>query len=372
MLVDQVAAGSANANTQRDERQGGHRGAASRQAPRPPSGEAHGREAEDDESAGKEGAGTVFVDLERLLAHHGLDSRLLLLARFQGKPGAPGQAHREPGNGQPGQLAGGRAPGHGDQGGDGSDRQQDREGDREVDDGGVQGIGKHGLGSGFVVPPNCLGRHPPTIGQTPRMAASDPDYQLDDLDEASAGPGGADVLVLVVLIAVAGGGLADLVLDSRSRVPGLHLLVEALLIGASLTGIVLIVRRWRFARRQLAAAERDAAARAAERDAWRARAEYALSGLGREVAGQFDAWGLTGAERDTALRLIKGHSVRRIATETGRSEKTVRQHAVSVYRKSGLSGRAELAGFFLGGLAVATTADADEGRPAGPPRDRDR
>jgi DNA-binding NarL/FixJ family response regulator len=32
---------------------------------------------------------------------------------------------------------------------------------------------------------------------------------------------------------------------------------------------------------------------------------------------------------------------------TGRSERTVRQHAVAVYEKSGLHGRSELAAFFL-------------------------
>jgi hypothetical protein len=48
-----------------------------------------------------------------------------------------------------------------------------------------------------------------------------------------------------------------------------------------------------------------------------------------------------------------GHAVvelafmREAARLTGRSERTVRQHAVSVYRKSGLGGRAELAAFFF-------------------------
>ena len=43
----------------------------------------------------------------------------------------------------------------------------------------------------------------------------------------------------------------------------------------------------------------------------------------------------------------KGRSHKQIAYATGRSERTVRQHAVSVYHKSGLNGRAELAAFFL-------------------------
>jgi hypothetical protein len=38
-----------------------------------------------------------------------------------------------------------------------------------------------------------------------------------------------------------------------------------------------------------------------------------------------------------------------------RSERTVRQHAVAVYRKAGVAGRAELAAFFLSGLPEADT-----------------
>jgi hypothetical protein len=40
------------------------------------------------------------------------------------------------------------------------------------------------------------------------------------------------------------------------------------------------------------------------------------------------------------------------AARTSRSERTVRQHAVSIYQKSGLGGRAELAAFFLEGVRL--------------------
>ena len=53
-----------------------------------------------------------------------------------------------------------------------------------------------------------------------------------------------------------------------------------------------------------------------------------------------------------AVKTVKGKSHKAIAYETGRSERTVRQHAVTVYQKSGLAGRAELAAFFLEGLVL--------------------
>jgi DNA-binding NarL/FixJ family response regulator len=54
---------------------------------------------------------------------------------------------------------------------------------------------------------------------------------------------------------------------------------------------------------------------------------------------------------------MKGHGHKQIAAASGRSERTVRQHAVAVYQKSGLQGRAELAAFFLEDLMVPGTAD---------------
>jgi DNA-binding NarL/FixJ family response regulator len=53
-----------------------------------------------------------------------------------------------------------------------------------------------------------------------------------------------------------------------------------------------------------------------------------------------------------ALLLLKGYGHKEIAKLLGRSERTVRQHAVAVYRKSNLSGRAELAAFFLEDLLL--------------------
>lgn len=67
---------------------------------------------------------------------------------------------------------------------------------------------------------------------------------------------------------------------------------------------------------------------------------------------EFDAWGLTNAEREVAMLLLKGLGHKQIAAQTNRSERTVRQHAVVVYNKAGLSSRAELAAFFLQDLSL--------------------
>jgi DNA-binding NarL/FixJ family response regulator len=73
------------------------------------------------------------------------------------------------------------------------------------------------------------------------------------------------------------------------------------------------------------------------------------------VDAQFRAWQLTPAEREVALLLLKGYSHKHVASATGRSERTARQHATAVYQKAGLGSRAELAAYFLEDLLLPDT-----------------
>ncbi len=154
------------------------------------------------------------------------------------------------------------------------------------------------------------------------------------------------LLVFVLFATILGGGI-DLFLDAPESWTSAHALYEMALIVAAMVTSVLLWRGWWRSRQTLVETRHMLAERAAERDAWRASAEVALAGLGHAIDERFTAWGLTPAERDVALLILKGRSHKQIAFTTGRSEKTVRQHAVAVYQKSGLNGRAELAAFFL-------------------------
>jgi len=153
-----------------------------------------------------------------------------------------------------------------------------------------------------------------------------------------------------MLLAVGAGGAVDLALDASPS--GLHVAFELGLLAAALGGITWLWLEWARARRALAGIRAVADSRGAERDAWRARAESLLRGLGAAIDAQLARWELTPAERETALFLLKGFGHKEIAALLGKSERTVRQHAVAVYRKSGLAGRAELAAFFLEDLLL--------------------
>ncbi|MBO6920185.1 MAG: hypothetical protein JJ858_17295 [Rhizobiaceae bacterium] len=79
-----------------------------------------------------------------------------------------------------------------------------------------------------------------------------------------------------------------------------------------------------------------------------------LEGLGQYIKVQFDNWGLTSAEQDVALLLLKGFSMREISQIRDVSERTIRQQATVIYGKSELSGRAALSAYFLEDLLLPT------------------
>ncbi len=80
-----------------------------------------------------------------------------------------------------------------------------------------------------------------------------------------------------------------------------------------------------------------------------------LEGLATYIDAQFDAWSLTAAEKDVALMLLKGFSMKEISNLRQVSERTTRQQAVTIYCKADIGGRAELSAFFLEDLLLPST-----------------
>ncbi|HEU4563179.1 MAG TPA: helix-turn-helix transcriptional regulator [Gemmatimonadaceae bacterium] len=179
------------------------------------------------------------------------------------------------------------------------------------------------------------------------------------------------LVVMAVLLLVAAGGALDLALDAPKNWRSAHVLFEVGLLVLSLSFALYLWRGWSRTSRTLEETRQRLLARNAametERDEWRRSAQASLEGLGRAIERQFDIWGLTPTEREIALLLLKGYGHKQAAALTGRSERTVRQHAVAVYQKAGLSGRAELAAFFLEDLLLPRESSPSAG-PTGAPR----
>ena len=62
---------------------------------------------------------------------------------------------------------------------------------------------------------------------------------------------------------------------------------------------------------------------------------------------QFEAWGLSEAERSVALLGIKGYSISEIAKLRATKEGTIKAQNAAVYRKAGVSGRLQLLSHFV-------------------------
>ena len=64
-------------------------------------------------------------------------------------------------------------------------------------------------------------------------------------------------------------------------------------------------------------------------------------------AAQFEAWGLTAAERDVGMLALKGLDVGDIAALAGAATGTVRAQLSRVYTKAGVTGRAQFVALFV-------------------------
>lgn len=182
---------------------------------------------------------------------------------------------------------------------------------------------------------------------------------MDGNDEYGDAPRIRLALAGVFLVIVVG-GVVDLILDEPTTLWSLHVLFELFMVVVSLGAASYLAAGWYVADSRRVASEEETERLRLEQEAWEGRVSELLEGLGAAISDQFRTWGLTPAESRVALMLLKGFSHKRIARATETSERTVRQHSVAIYRKSGLAGRAELAGFFLETLLLPDELAASE------------
>jgi DNA-binding CsgD family transcriptional regulator len=176
----------------------------------------------------------------------------------------------------------------------------------------------------------------------------------------------------VLFVMLAGFVSVDLVADSLSGIGPVHMAVEVVALAAAFAGIGIAARESHAAVRRAEALLGDLKLTRADVARWRAEAEGLLRRYGMALDERFDRWGLTDAEREIAIPILKGLSYKEIASARGTTERTVRHQALAVFRKAGVSGRAEMAAFFLEELLLpAHDASAHDGEPAeSPPRPR--
>lgn len=169
--------------------------------------------------------------------------------------------------------------------------------------------------------------------------------------------------VLVAFLTVAVLAAIDISADLEEGTTPSHVASEAGVLFVGLMGSILVARRMVLTLRRARAVERQAvdladrlAVSEAEARRWRSDARDLMNGLAEALDQQFDRWALSPAEKQTALLLLKGLSHKEVASIRSVSDATARQQARAVYKKAGLSGRHDLAAFFLEDLMLPTEA----------------
>ncbi len=139
--------------------------------------------------------------------------------------------------------------------------------------------------------------------------------------------------------------VVDLILDSNEGVNWTHVGIELLVLLAASAGVGFLWHR-------LAQSRTDLAEAIVEAEQWRQESQEAIRGLGVAIKKQFTRWNLTRAEAEVGLLLLKGLSHKEIANARETTERTAREQARALYRKSGLPGRSTLSAFFLEDLLL--------------------
>jgi DNA-binding CsgD family transcriptional regulator len=135
-------------------------------------------------------------------------------------------------------------------------------------------------------------------------------------------------------------------------------LTTILTIGAAV-GVALLVQRMHVQHEEQIALLRDLEIARAEGEGWRSKVQSHLAGLKGAMDQQFQIWGMTAAEREVGLLILKGLSHKEIAALRATTDATVRQQAQSIYRKAGLPGKTAFSAYFLEDLLVPEIATED-------------
>ena len=172
----------------------------------------------------------------------------------------------------------------------------------------------------------------------------------------------------------------DATMDVRDKIALVHAIVEESIFVLGLVGMLMmgwwLLRSMRRERQLTGEAERlteqlveteqvlraeaqELAVRLAETEQeaarWKLEAGGLLAGLGEAIDAQFARWGLSPAEREIGILLLKGLSHKEIAQVRHVSEATVRQQAQRLYRKANIGSRNDLAAFFLEDLLLPSS-----------------
>ena len=150
------------------------------------------------------------------------------------------------------------------------------------------------------------------------------------------------VLILIALFLT-----EDIYSDLKEGATLAHVSVEIIIMLLAFVGVIIVWQDFFSMKANLTRTQNELAKVKEESLQWIEKNQNHIQGLGEAIDHQMEQWSLTTSEKEIALLLMKGLSMKEIAEIRHTAERTVRQQSLAIYTKSGLSGRAELSAFFL-------------------------
>ena len=165
------------------------------------------------------------------------------------------------------------------------------------------------------------------------------------------------IMTFILLVGMSLFALIDILLDLRDMITYHHLIHEAALWLISMIGAFYQFRIIKWQNKKLVGfkdkiVELDQINKdlKIEQKNFQKKISHLSNEFLSHIDEQFNSWGFSRGEKEIALLLIKGLSMKEIADIRGSNENTVRQQSSQIYKKSALGGRMELSAFFLDDL----------------------
>lgn len=159
--------------------------------------------------------------------------------------------------------------------------------------------------------------------------------------------------ICAAIIVVAMITVSDIFEDSVQGQTAIMIFGDLLYMGAMLALLVYLLRALPLSlKRANLLLTQEVVSKHKDAESWQQKTADIMHGFSKLISRQLNDWCLTDAEKNIAILLLKGLSIKEIAVIRGTSDITVRQQATALYNKAGLNGRAELSAFFLEDLLV--------------------
>lgn len=158
--------------------------------------------------------------------------------------------------------------------------------------------------------------------------------------------------ISTILLIISVMTMVDLFTDTKEGVMWWHVAIEGFVALIALVGVYYLMSRTFKLKHSLEDEKQLSIKLQAEAKSWKERSKKYLDGLSQSIDEQLEKWELSASEKEIAFLLIKGFSFKEIAELRGTTEKTARSQSAAIYAKAGLTGRSQLAAFFLEDLFI--------------------